>query len=114
MAYTLLGLAVIVGLTTLAGSFAWTMPNRPTVTGGQVDPESIRGYMSFEEIALATGISPMAFEQQFGIVPEDMTTPIKDLAPVYGFDVHTDVRDFVAEQLAAGAAMTPGTPTEGG
>ena len=114
MAYTLLGLAVIVGLTTLAGSFAWTMPNRPTVTGGQVDPESIRGYMSFEEIALATGISPMAFEQQFGIVPEDMTTPIKDLAPIYGFDVHTDVREFVAEQLAAGAAVSPGTPEEGG
>ena len=114
MAYTLLVLGLVVGVTTVAGSFAWTMPSRPTVTDGQIDPESIRGYMSFEDIAIATGIPPSVFEQQFGIVPQDMTTPIKDLAPVYGFDVHTDVRDFVAEQLAAGAAMTPGTPTEGG
>lgn len=105
MGITFLALAATVMATTASGAFDWVMPSKPVVTQGQIDVESIRGYMSFEQIAQATGLSPMIFEQEYGIAPEHMTAPIKDLAPVYGFDVHTDVREFVAAQMAAQATQ---------
>ncbi len=34
--------------------------------------------------------------------PEEMKEKIKDLAPTYGFDVHTDVRGFIEQEMAEG------------
>lgn len=106
--------AIIVGVIAInsyTGTFAWTMPAlaRPTASGGTtVNPEDIRGSMTFAEISSATGIPAAAFEQRFGVQPSDMSSKIKDLATVYNFDVHTDVRGFVAEQIAAGAVQSQG------
>jgi polyferredoxin len=97
-------------VTTLGGMFAWTRPTAAEAIGassGTIDVNEIRGSMSFAEIADATGIPPEVFEQQFGVQPSDMTAKIKDLAPVYGFDVHTDVRGFVQQQLDAGLGGAP-------
>ncbi len=41
-----------------------------------------------------------------------MTTPIEDLAPMYGFDVHTDVREFVQQALDAGVGGSSGATSE--
>jgi selenophosphate synthase len=35
----------------------------------------------------------------FGVRPTEMNDKIKDLAPVYGFYVHTDVSGFIDEEL---------------
>ena len=55
--------------------------------------------MTFAEISKATGIPEARFQEKFGIKPGEMQAKIKDLAPVYGFDVHTDVREFIAKEL---------------
>ena len=55
--------------------------------------------MTFAEISKATGIPEAEFQEKFGVAPTEMNTKIKDLAPTYGFDVHTDVREFIAEKL---------------
>lgn len=104
MGITVVVLLATLAATTAAGAFEWTIATTPAVTGNTVDPESIKGYMTFADIASTTGIAPEAFEQRFGVSPADMTTPIKDLASTYGFDVHTDVRAFVEEQMSAAAA----------
>ena len=56
--------------------------------------------MTFSEISKATGIPEAKFQEKFGVKPTEMKEKIKDLAPVYGFDVHTDVRGFIAQELA--------------
>lgn len=112
--------AVIIGViavNTYTGAFAWTMPAlaRPSASGVMtVNPDDIKGSMTFAEVSAATGIPAAAFEQRFGVKPSDMNAKIKDLASVYGFDVHTDVRAFVAEQIAAGAAQSAPAETGGG
>lgn len=111
---TMLGIVVaiivaVVGLTTVSGSFAWTLPSlasAPKSAAGTLDVSQIRGSMSFEEVSKATGIPASAFEQRFGVTEADMGTPMKDLAESHGFDVHTDVRDFVSEKLGS----APATP----
>jgi ferredoxin len=117
LGFTVLIIALFVGWTTVSGAFAWTMPTLSQAieqNGGEFNPEDIKGRMSFAEIASATGIAPAVFEQQFGIQPAEMTVPIKDLAPVYGFDVHTDVREFVVATLAAMPTQsTQGAPGAG-
>jgi len=107
-------IALFLGATTIAGAFEWTIPTlsqEVQSSGGALNPEDIKGRMSFAEISSATGIAPEVFESQYGVKPEEMTTPIKDLAPVYGFDVHTDVREFVAQAVASGLANDPGSTT---
>ena len=102
-----LGLTVVlialgIGLPTLTGSFAWTMPSlEKTVekAGGTINVEEIRGSMTFAEISKVTGIPEAEFQEKFGVAPTEMNTKIKDLAATYGFDVHTDVREFIAEKL---------------
>jgi hypothetical protein len=69
-----------------------------------INVDDIRGSMSFAEVAAATGIPPEAFEQQFGVSSAEMTLPMKELAEKNGFDVHTDVREWVRAQIDAGAA----------
>jgi hypothetical protein len=115
---TLAIFAAIVGVTTMAGAFAWTMPSLASTveaaagSGATINVDDIRGSMSFAEVSTVTGIPPQAFEQQFGVQPAEMSLPIKDLAPKYGFDVHTDVREWVQVQLDAGVAPA-GADTEG-
>jgi len=122
MGATLAILVAVVGTTTVAGAFSWTMPSladsagAATGAGTVINVEDIRGSMSFAEVSSATGIPPQAFEQQFGVQPAEMNLPIKDLAPTYGFDVHTDVREWVQTQIDAGAAVPTGSssaPAEG-
>jgi polyferredoxin len=90
-----------IGLSTLTGSFAWTIPplSETVQKSGTVNVEEIKGSMTFAEISKATGIPEAKFQEKFGVKPGEMQDKIKDLAPTYGFDVHTDVREFIAEQL---------------
>jgi polyferredoxin len=103
-------LALVIGGTTLSGSFAWTMPTLATAaeaaktTGASINVEEIKGSMTFDEVAKATGIPEAKFIARFGIKQGDMKTPMKDLAEAHGFDIHTDVRAWVEEQMASGVA----------
>ncbi len=101
-----LGIVIVIiagsiGLTTAAGSFAWTIPSLTETVqkSGTVNVEEIKGSMTFAEISKATGIPEAKFQAKFGVKPGEMKDKIKDLAPTYGFDVHTDVREFIAEEL---------------
>ncbi len=95
-------IAVGIAVPTLTGSFAWTLPTLESTVekaGGTINVEEIRGSMTFAEVSKVTGIPQEAFQERFGVSPDEMNAKIKDLAQTYGFDVHTDVREFVAEQL---------------
>ena len=96
-------IAVLIAAGTAVGSFAWTLPSlaeSASANGGAVNADDIRGSMSFEEVATATGIPGSAFRDRFKVSETDMGAPMKDIAETYGFDVHIDVRAFVNEQLA--------------
>ena len=96
-------IAMLIAAATAVGSFAWTLPSlaeSATTNGGAVNVDDIRGSQSFEEVAAATGIPSSAFRDRFKVTAADMAVPMKDIAETYGFDVHTDVRTFVTEQLA--------------
>jgi ferredoxin len=108
--------AVLLVASTASGAFAWTMPTlarSAQTSGGTINVEDIKGRMSFAEVSQATGIPAAEFEKQFGISPADMTVPMKDLAPTYGFDVHTDVREWVAKRMATAAPAATGAPAGG-
>jgi ferredoxin len=103
---TVLGIVVVliagvIGLTTLTGSFAWQLPtlSETVEKSGTVNVEEIKGSMTFAEISKATGIPESKFQEKFGVKPGEMKDKIKDLAPIYGFDVHTDVREFIVREL---------------
>jgi len=96
-------IAMLVAAATAVGSFAWTLPSlaeSASTNGGAVNVDDIRGSMSFQEVAAATGIPGSAFRDRFKVSEADMAVPMKDIAETYGFDVHTGVRAFVSEQLA--------------
>ena len=104
LASMVLIIAILVGATTAAGAFAWTLPTlaqAAQTNGGTFNLDAIRGSMSLEEVSKATGIPPKVFEDKWKIAPADMSKPMKDIAEHYGFDVHTGVRTFVQEQLKA-------------
>ena len=104
LASMILIIALLVGGTTAVGAFAWTLPTlaqSAATNGGAFDVEAIRGSMSLEEVSKATGIPPKTFEDKWKVAPADMSKPMKDIAEKYGFDVHTDVREFVKQQLAS-------------
>lgn len=117
---TLAIFVAIVGATTAAGAFSWTMPSLADTAGAAtgaaavINVEDIRGSMSFAEVSAATGIPAEAFEQQFGVQPSEMDLRIKDLAAKYGFDVHTDVREWVQCQIEAGALPASGAAAPAG
>ena len=97
--------AALVGVATAVGTFSWTLPSleqSAATNGGTVNADDIRGSMSFAEVAVATGLPAAEFMSRFGVSEADMALPMKDIAERYGFDVHTDVREFVSERLAAG------------
>lgn len=64
-----------------------------------VNVDDIRGSMSFAELQKATNIPEERFLERFRVTSADMDKPMKELAESHGFDVHTDVREWVAEQL---------------
>lgn len=109
-------IVAIIGTTTIAGAFQWTMPSLGEGGHGGassapvVNAEDIRGSMSFSEISAATGIPEQAIQERFGVQPSEMTLKIKDLAAIYGFDVHTDVREWVQAQIDAGSASGQEAP----
>ena len=95
-------IALLVGGTTVAGAFAWTLPTLEQSTqqnDGAVNLDAIRGSMTLEEVSRATGIPLRAFEDKWKVAPADTSKPMKDIAEKYGFDVHTGVRTFVEEQV---------------
>lgn len=120
VALSVVGIALVtMGLATASGNFAWTMPSvaeAVNASAGTIDVEQIRGSMTFEEVSQATGIPASAFEERFGIKPADMTKPMKDVSGTYGYDVHTDIRQFVAEKFAelqaSGGSGATGTSGE--
>jgi polyferredoxin len=95
-------LALVIGSTTAAGAFGWSLKTAAEVVqpSGNVNVEEIRGSMTFAEVAKATGIPESAFRERFKVTEAEMTKPMKDLAAEHGFDVHTDVREWIASQLA--------------
>ena len=99
-----------VGLATATGTFAWTpktleqSTEAATSAGGTLNVEDIRGSMTFAEISKASGIPEATFKERFGVTEAEMSKPIKDLASEKGFDVHTDVREFVKQKLESGGA----------
>jgi ferredoxin len=103
-------IAVGLALTTATGTFAWTTPSLgavapgTTATPSSFDFESIKGSMSFEEISKATGIPADAFMQKFGVTEAEMNKPMKEFAEAKGFEVKTDVREWVKQQLEAAGA----------
>jgi len=101
-------LVAVVLATSLTGAFAWTLPTLASATqgsgaGATFDVATIRGSMSFADIAMATGISGREFEKKFGVNESDMTKPMKQIAESHGFDVENDVRAFVKEKLGTAA-----------
>lgn len=95
---------IVVGVSTGADAFSWTPPTLSSAvesSGGTLNVEDIKGSMTFAEISEASGLAPEVFKTQYGISDSDMATPIKDLAEKHGFDIHTDVREFVRAQMAA-------------
>lgn len=106
--FTLAVVAIIValvGIATAVGTFAWTLPSleqSAAANGGAVDLDDIRGSMSLAEVSAATGIPAAEFMSRFGVSEADMALPMKEIAEAHGFDVHTDVREFVSERASAG------------
>ena len=99
---TLAVLVAVLGATTAAGGFEWTIkPLSATVQDtGTIDTEEIKGTNTFREISELTGIPEQEFLDRFKISPEDFDKPIRDAAhrPDSGFDTET-VREFVKEKL---------------
>jgi ferredoxin len=110
-------IAVLLVASTASGAFAWTMPTltkSAEQNGGTINVEDIKGRMSFAEVSQATGIPAAEFEAQFGVQPADMTVPMKDIAAKYGFDVHTDVREWISQRMATVPAATGANGPSGG
>lgn len=101
-------LALVIGATTVSGSFAWTVPSaakalEETTESGEktVNVDEIKGSMTFAEISEATGVSREAIKEHFKVTDAELDQPIKELMEPRGLDVHTDVRDWFAAQIAA-------------
>jgi ferredoxin len=109
-------MVAVVGVTTLSGSFDWQMQSRAEARGaghagggeghgaGQEDggggsDSSIKGWMSFSDIAAATGIPLEEFAAKWGVPAEALGLPMKDVKDQYGFSPE-DVRAWVEDRLA--------------
>jgi len=94
--------AAVIGVTSLTGSFQWTLkPLTETVKGlSDFDPAVIKGSDTFRALAEVTGIPKEAFIERFGISDEQFEAPIKDAAHKEGSTFDTEaVREFVREAL---------------
>jgi polyferredoxin len=95
--------AVVIGVTSLTGSFQWTLkPLAQTVQLNKAfDPAEIKGSNTFKEVADLTGIPMAEFLERFKITEEQFAGPIRDVAhrATGGFEVDA-LREFVRERLA--------------
>lgn len=100
-------IAIGLAITTATGTFAWTVPSLPVAAPGTVvttatfDVETIKGSTTFAEASKATGIPASAWIAKFRITEADMSKKIGEAVGANGFDVETDVREWVTQQLEA-------------
>ncbi len=102
-------IAVVIGVSTAAGAFAWRMPtlgeaieqqeSGTAESGAAFDPNVIKGYMSMKEISEATGVPEEEFAKKWGVSEADLSKPMKEIKDQYGFSPE-DVKAWVAEELA--------------
>jgi ferredoxin len=104
-------IVIMIGVSTAAGAFAWTMPTlgealekQHEEAGGEAsakafDATLIKGYMSMKEIAAASGVPEEAFTAQWGVPASDLGKPMKEIKDAYGFSPD-DVKTWVAEEVA--------------
>ncbi len=103
-------IAVVIGVSTAAGAFAWRMPTlgeaieQQHESGGSeseapFDSSVIKGYMSMKEISEATGIPAEAFVTKWGVPESDLSKPMKEIKDQYGFSPD-DVKVWVEGELA--------------
>ena len=94
--------AVVIGITSITGSFQWTLqPLAKTADLDQAfDPAEIKGSNTFKEVSEVTGIPAAEFLQRFNITEEEFTNPIRDVAhrETGGFEVE-ELREFVRERF---------------
>lgn len=109
LAVTFFTLAVffgVVGVTTAAGWFDWTMPTlageiqRAASGGAPVDTSVIKGYMSMNQIAEATDIPARELQEAFGVPDEGMDVALRDAKTSLGFSMN-DVCAYVATRIGA-------------
>jgi polyferredoxin len=100
---TFLIFGLVVGSTTLTGSFKWgDFSIAETVRRtGTFDPASIAGKNTFREVSELSGIPEAAFLERFLLTEEEFDLPIRESTHKEGaaFDTE-DVRAFVREKLA--------------
>jgi ferredoxin len=103
----------IVGATTLSGSFDWQMEGRAEARGaghgggegqgegqgGGGSDSSIKGWMSFADIAAMSGIPLADFGAEWGVPADALGLPMKDIKDAYGFTPE-EVRAWVEDRLS--------------
>lgn len=91
---------LVVGSTTLTGSFKWTQLtlDEEIQVAGSFNPELIKGRMTLQEVSGASGIPTVVFKDRFNLSDEDIGIPIKDFANKYDFETE-DVQEFISEYL---------------
>ncbi len=104
-AFTFLIFFGIVALTTAAGSFEWSKTTlaqevqRAGAGGGSVDTESIKGWMSVDDIADATGLDPAEIAAPFGIAEDEYGIGLGELKEARGFEMYA-LREHVTALLS--------------
>ncbi len=91
----------VIGITTAGGQFEWfqkTLIEETKKAGGEFDPALIKGRMTFEEIAVASGIPKEVFIKKYSITEDEFKGSIKDSVEKYGFETE-DVREFIKEYM---------------
>jgi len=91
----------------MAPASATASPAAGQTPTGQVDVALIKGYMTMQEVAGATGIPVAEFKAQFGVTDVELTAPIKELAASHEWDTQA-VRDWVAQKTGS-APAAPGS-----
>ncbi len=74
-----------------------------SLPAGQVDVSLIKGYMSMQEVADATGIPAAEFQAAFGVTDAELSMPLKEVKVNYDWDTQA-VRDWVAQKTGSPAA----------
>ncbi len=91
----------IIGLATAADSFNWSKATlaqevqRAGSQGGSLDTTAIKGWMSVDDVASATGLAAEDIAAPFGIDESDWGTGLGELKSVYGFEMY-EMREHVS------------------
>jgi polyferredoxin len=104
LVFTILVFAVVVGLTSFTGDFAWKTQGitETTEKTGTFDSASIKGSDTFEAVSAASGVVKEEFMTKFGLTEEQYKGAIKDWAhDPKAAQPHEaqEVRDFVKAKL---------------